>query len=131
VSYAYRFGPPAHELIVATLRDPAGAMRAQAFHFVLGLPHTRERDLGLSGETRSRADGGYDVVVRSRRLAQSVSVDVDGFTSDDNYFHVAPGGERHLVLRRTTGAGAAPAGAPHGALHALNAEAPALLVFAP
>ena len=38
LGYAYRFGPPPHDLVVATLRAASGEVRARAFHFPLGLP---------------------------------------------------------------------------------------------
>jgi len=129
LSYAYRFGPPSHDVIAATLRDSAGTPLAQAFHFDVGLPNTREFDVGLSADMRPRADGAYDLTVRTRRFAQSVCVDVEGFACSDNYFHLVPGGERRLVLRRTGGGDAAPL--PRGTLHALNAEASVILAVAP
>ena len=119
LSYAYRFGPPPHDLVAATLRGPAGEVRARAFHFPVGLPATREPDVGLAAEARLDADGaGAALVVRTRRFAQSVAVDVEGFEPDDAYFHLAPGEERLVRLRRTAGTGA-----PRGTLQPLNAEA--------
>lgn len=35
-SYAYRFGPPSHDVTIATLRAPEGEPIAEAFHFPLG-----------------------------------------------------------------------------------------------
>jgi beta-mannosidase len=117
LSYAYRFGPPAHELVVATLRTPSGETLAEAFHFPVGLPATSELDVGLVAETRADGDGAL-VVVRTRRFAQSIAVDVEGFVPDDAYFHLAPGGERTLRLHRMSGS--AP---PRGTLQPLNAAA--------
>ena len=34
VTYAYRFGPPEHDVVVATLYDEARAATSEAFHFV-------------------------------------------------------------------------------------------------
>jgi beta-mannosidase len=122
LSYAYRFGPPSHDLVVATLRAPSGAVLAQAFHFPLGLPSTRELDVGLSAAARTDGDGAT-VVVRTRRFAQSIAVDVAGFAPDDAYFHLAPGAERTIHLRRI--AGTAPLS---GTLQPLNAAAVTKLV---
>jgi beta-mannosidase len=111
LSYAYRFGPPAQDLVVATVRV-AGQMVAQAFHFPTGLPSTRELDVGLSADL-----DGDRLIIRSRRFAQSVAVDVEGFQPDDSYFHLPPGGERVLRLRRVAGTKE-----PRGTLQPLNAE---------
>ena len=116
LSYAYRFGPPACDLVVATL-SASGRTLATAFHFPVGLPSARELDLGLTASAQPRADGDFDLTVRTRRLAQSVVVEADGFSADDAWFHLPPGAERTLVLRRTTAAGT-----PRGTVRALNSE---------
>jgi beta-mannosidase len=101
LSWAYRFGPPAQDLIVATLNG------IQAFYFPAGLPNSRELDVGLSAELRED-----ELVVRTRRFAQSVAVELEGCEPDDNYFHLAPGSERIIKLR----------GRGRGTLQPLNAE---------
>ena len=122
-SYAYRFGPPSHDLVVATLRDRAeSTILAEGVHLPLGLARAREADLGLTAHVSGRVHDGsevFDVVVRTRRFAQSVAFDVDGFMPSDNHFHVLPGGEHRVLLTR---AGAK--GALRGSVVALNAEAP-------
>ena len=130
LSYAYRFGPPSHDLIAATLRDATGRARARAFHFVTGLPNHREPEVGIVGEARPRTDGGYDLLVRTRSFAQSVCVDVGGFDSDDNFFHLAPGEQRQLQLyRRDAVASAQVAGVLQGTLQPLNAQSPVTLTL--
>ena len=120
LSYAYRFGPPPHDLVAATLTAPDGQVLASAFHFIGGLSATRELDIGLTASATARADGGFDLKVATRRFAQSVWVEIDGgFEARDAYFHLAPGSERTLVLERT-------AEKPlRGRVHALNAYNPA------
>ena len=123
LSYAYRFGPPAHELVAATLTAPDGVVLASAFHFIGGLSATRELDIGLSASATPRADGGFNLKVATRRFAQSVWVEIDGgFDASDAYFHLAPGSERTLVLQRVPGGAEKPL---RGRVHALNAYNPA------
>ncbi len=117
-SYAYRFGPPSHDVVVAGLRDSDGALRSQFFHFPLGLPSARRHDLGLSAEARPLENGNWMLRAESRVFAQSVFVDVAGFDVADNYFHLAPGGVRDIVLRPHTSA----KNAPVGNLYALNSD---------
>ena len=117
LTYAYRFGPPGHDLVVASLTDCAtGREIGETFFFPLGLPSTVEPDLGLTADV-AFGDGGWTLTVRTRRLAQAVSLDFPGYRPDDNYFHLRPGGERRVRLRAT---GAAPP--PWGSVGALNAE---------
>src|SRR5262249_53112712 len=87
VSYAYRFGPPPCDLVVARF---AGA---EAFHFPTGRPANRELDLGLVAEAR-----GTELVIRTRRFAQAISIECEGFVPDDDFFHLAPGGSKTVRL---------------------------------
>jgi beta-mannosidase len=119
LSNAYRFGPPACDLVVATLHA-RGGKAAQAFHFPLGLPSAREPDVGLTATAHARSDGGFDLALRARRFAQSVVVDADGFLPSDAWFHLPPGGERTIELRRTPGE--TPPRGLKGTVQALNAE---------
>jgi beta-mannosidase len=125
LSYAYRFGPPAHDLVVATVRAPDGVTRAEAFHFPLGLPRARELDVGLTAEAHGDASG-MSLVVKAKRFAQSIAVSVDGHEPEDSYFHLAPGGERTIALRRLTDARA---GGLRATLQPLNAEGGTKLVL--
>jgi beta-mannosidase len=119
LSYAYRFGPPQHDLVVATLRAPRdGAVISQAFHFVLGLSAAREPDIGLTATAVARTDSAFDLKIATRRFAQSVWIEADGFVADDAYFHLAPGTERTVLLQR---APREPERALRGRIHALNA----------
>jgi beta-mannosidase len=129
LSYAYRFGPPSHDVVVAVLRDNKGVELARAFHFVPSLPSQREMDVGLYAEARASGNNHYDLVVRSRRLAQSVSFEVDGFDCSDNYFHLAPGEERRLVLRARFSSNTAGI-PPRGSVHALNSATSATISLA-
>jgi beta-mannosidase len=118
LSYAYRFGPPQHDLVVATLRAADGAVLSQACHFVLGLSAAREADIGLTATASARTDSAFDLKIATRRFAQSVWIEADGYVADDAYFHLAPGAERTVLLQR---APREPARALRGRVHALNA----------
>jgi beta-mannosidase len=121
LSYAYRFGPPTCDLVVATLR--AGSVHAQAFHFPDGMPSAREIDVGLAAEARVVSDEAVDLRICTRRFAQSIVIEADGFEAGDAWFHLPPGGERTIRMRRVAGGGAI-----RGAVRALNAETAAKIV---
>jgi beta-mannosidase len=122
LSYAYRFGPPPHDLVVASLSSPEGQELATGFHFIGGLNAARELDIGLTATATARPDGAYDLKVSTRRFAQSVWIEMDGFELSDAYFHLAPGSERTLLLRRAAREAEKPL---RGRVHALNAHTPA------
>jgi beta-mannosidase len=120
LSWSYRFGPPAQDLIVLSLEN--GDERrplSQSFRFPAGRPARAESasQLGLRATFRSLDEESGTVTVASRRLAYGVRLHVPGFAPDDDAFGVEPGHERTIELRRADGAAGA-SGTGH--LTALN-----------
>lgn len=115
-AYAYRFGPPAHDLVVAELRSQ-GEVLARAFHLPQGRALRCELDLGLSAEFEVRA-GHAGVRVGTKRFAQAVHLDVPGYVAKDNWFHLEPAGQRWIELTPLAGVQAQARGEV-GALNAL------------
>ncbi|MEA2404420.1 MAG: beta-mannosidase, partial [Thermoleophilaceae bacterium] len=118
-SWAYRFGPPQQDVIVATLEpEGGGEPLSQAFRFPAGRPAAAEppERLALEAVARARGDGALEVSVRSQRLAYGVRIHMTGCESDDDAFSIEPGRERTILLR--------PAGPPprdpSGTVTALN-----------
>jgi beta-mannosidase len=72
----------------------------------------------LSATAIARGDT-FDLKITTRRFAQSVWIESDGFTADDAYFHLAPGGEKTVSLLRNPHE---PERALRGRVHALNAH---------
>ncbi len=119
-SYAYRFGPPAHDSTVATLSDADGVRLAEAFHF----PHPPEpRDLGLDA-TVAREGEGWVLRLRSRRLARAVHIDDAAFRAEEDWFHLPPDAERIVRLIPSHGAPGGVIRVPDGEVHALNGFSP-------
>ncbi|MGH9093043.1 MAG: beta-mannosidase, partial [Acidimicrobiales bacterium] len=78
VTYAYRFSPPAHDAVVATLCSADGRTLARAVYLPLGEGRPREADLGLTATARAHGPGRWAVEVGTARLAQWVTVRADG-----------------------------------------------------
>jgi beta-mannosidase len=100
-TYAYKFGPAAHDLTVATLTDSAGAQVSQTFHLPLGAARPREMDLGLSIEGAWQSESQIQLTLRAQRFAQAVCVKANNFAASDNYFNIAPGGEHRILMTAT------------------------------
>jgi beta-mannosidase len=98
VAYAYRFGPPGHDIVIAALYTTTGERIAEAFHFPLGLPSTRQHSIALTADAERRLGGSVVLTIRAEEFAQYVEVDAGRALPDDNYFHIAPGGERSITL---------------------------------
>lgn len=128
LTYAYRFGPVAYDVVVLSLRMHGQLISRQCYLPGGGL-RPREPDLGLAATaTPISTNPDWSLTVSTRRVAQWVSVDVAGFVSSDSWFHLAPGESRTVILR--------PDGVltrPRGRVHALNGSAavPIALVPAP
>jgi beta-mannosidase len=123
VGWAYRFGPPAQDVVVASLEQPGDAgveLLSQAVHFPAGRPTAAEsgRSLRLHAAAQQGADEVVRLSIRTHRLAYGVRVHVAGFTADDDAFSIEPGGERTVLLHPRE-AGTA---YPGGTLSALNLQ---------
>jgi beta-mannosidase len=103
-AWAYRFGPPPHDIIVASLEGdtPRGpALISQSMHFPAGRPTGTEPAprIGLSAYATATEAGEIRLSLSARRLAYCVRVHAPGFTPDDDAFSLEPGRERVVRLR--------------------------------
>lgn len=108
VTYAYRFGAPQQDVVVATLeRD--GAQLAQAFQYPVAAPAGRRTagELGLHARLRSEGAATF-AELETRRSVRGVRIDAVGLVPDDDAFDLEPGRARTIRLRPA--AGAAPGG---------------------
>ncbi|RXT54644.1 hypothetical protein B6S44_13495 [Bosea sp. Tri-44] len=116
IAYAYRFGPPGHDVTSAVLRDAtSGVVLAEAFHFPLGRGHERHH-CGLVAQLKREGDD-WMLMLSTQRLAQSVEIIDHGWRPERNWFHLAPGELRRVRLLQREGA----SGAPTGEVRAVNA----------
>jgi len=91
LTYAYRFGPPRHDTVIARLRCArTGATLSEDFYFPQGLSLPCQDNAELLTETRLEADGSVITTLESNCLLQTVNITSGGYTVDDNYFHLAP-----------------------------------------
>jgi beta-mannosidase len=125
LTYSYRFGPPGFDVAVGQLLDAESqAPLGECFHFPGTLPVDRSAELGLEAVAEPAGDNVWALIMRTRRLAQAVAIEVPGFLPDDSYFHLAPGAERRVLLR------ASAAGIRlQGVVRPFNAPVPARIVL--
>jgi beta-mannosidase len=116
VTYAFRFGPPQHDVVVATLRGADGAVLSEAVHFPAGRARVLAGEPQLEAEAEARGADAFVVRLRARQFAYAVALELDPpFVAEENYFHLAPGRERQVVVRG--------AGKLSGTARALNGAA--------
>ena len=100
VTYAYRFGPPTHDLAVATLFDADREVVSEAVYFVAGreLPPMLPA-ANLEVTTDRDSDGLCRVTLLSDRFLHGVTLHAPGFLPADNYFHLPPGRKKAIPFR--------------------------------
>ncbi len=129
LTYAYRFGPPAFDVVVAELIGGGGEVLAEAVHLPLGRARPVEVDLGLVATVSGSRDGGVMLECTTSRFAQWVAVDAPGWRASDSWFHLPPGRTRRLRL--TPEQQGSPDALPRGELRALNLAWPVRFAPAP
>jgi beta-mannosidase len=98
-AYAYRFGPPQHDVTMARLLNKDGTVLAQDFHFPHGLNLPLQTSAQWQASAQRRGDGCVMVELSSDTFLQSVQFECNGFLPEDAYFHLAPQTRRQLVFR--------------------------------
>jgi len=122
LTWAYRFGPPPCDLVVATLRAADdGRVLAEASHLCGGWAGLRLPDPGLRAQCRRIAPDTLQLDLHTRRAALAVHFDIEGHVPAQAYFDLAPGASRNVLLHRRAGARA---GAVRGSVLAVNAAGP-------
>jgi beta-mannosidase len=98
-TYAFRFGAPAHDVTVGLLIDQnTGVELASAFHFPRG--RVEAMHPATIAASLERISDGWALRLSADRLAQSVHLDLPGWAASDNWFHLPPGRERTILLRK-------------------------------
>jgi beta-mannosidase len=129
LTHAYRFGALSCDLVIATLTDASNGRELQAFH--LPYPHlhaTPHPTCTLVAKARRGAVAGqYELTVKTSGFARSVRIDAPGYSTDSQYFHLAPGAEFTVMLR------ASPREARNllGSVNALNISSAARIEILP
>lgn len=97
-AYAYRFGPPKHDVVIATLSDEEGNIISEASLFPQ--PIAQKRSLKpIIHTTATAVDDAYLVKLESNLFLRSVHFEVTGYIPDDNYFCLLPGRKRVIRFR--------------------------------
>jgi beta-mannosidase len=123
-TYAYRFGPPAHDLVHAQLLSADGDLLAECHYLPLGVSSLATRDVGLKVAAMPDRDGMPCLTISADRYAHAVRVDVAGYVSSDSYFNLAPATSRVVRLQSAAAhAGAMGRGLRRGLISALNSSA--------
>ncbi|GCE12855.1 glycoside hydrolase family 2 protein [Tengunoibacter tsumagoiensis] len=101
LTYAYRFGPPDHTLVTATLtHKDSGKLIGEAFYFPHGQPVTQETETGLQVQVQ-QYPGRYELTIQTKNFAQSIAINAGPLHPSDNYFHMRPDSQKTISLAGT------------------------------
>ena len=120
LNWAYRFGPPATDLLVATLFDGDGRVLCETLHAASTAAMAQPAEIGLAADALVQPDGSVRVQVCSRAAAWGVHFEAHGWRADDEFFDLAPGAERGVVFTPVAGSRAS----WRATVNALNARSP-------
>ncbi|MFW7356821.1 MAG: glycoside hydrolase family 2 protein [Brucella sp.] len=95
VTYAYRFGPPAHDVTVARLKRNDITI-AEAFHFPLR--RTKAFHDAAVEAAPFEENGNWFLDLKTPVLAQSISIDAGDWLAAENWFHLAPNEAKRIAL---------------------------------
>ncbi|HEX4131821.1 MAG TPA: hypothetical protein VHZ24_17445 [Pirellulales bacterium] len=102
-NYAYRFGPPHHDVVIATWCDAERQPISEAFHFI----HRREpqpRPGTMPEAIAERLDEAtVRLSLRGSEFLHAVHLDAEGWLPDDNYFHLPPERAKTAMFRPIAG----------------------------
>jgi len=101
VTYSYRFGPPSHDVAVATLYDHDREILGESFHFISHREPAMLPSVNLGTEAKQIDGNQYRVTLLSDRFLQGVNLQAKGFLPVDNYFHLVPGRKKTVQFRQT------------------------------
>jgi beta-mannosidase len=89
-SYAYKFGPPKHEVACAVLKDGNGNIVSQQFHFPVThhLPMIEANVVAEFSEDK--------LSISSDKFLYAVQIICDGCLPEDNYFHLMPNEKKEI-----------------------------------
>jgi beta-mannosidase len=124
-AYAYRFGPRLHDVVHAAWLDGSGAVVSEAFY----LPDRGANALAppeLHAHVE-RIDGEWWLTISARRFARCVQIDDANLQPASDYFHLAPGASRRVLLRADQGPRHREGGGNEGGEEGLNRLASAAI----
>jgi beta-mannosidase len=99
VTNSYRFGPAKYDVIRASLKKSDGKMISEDFYFPNGM-NLPSHDCNCVQMTADYLNADeVELTIKSNLFLQNVYLSAVGFTSEDNYFHLAPNVVKKIILK--------------------------------
>ncbi len=109
ITYAYRFGAPSHDVVIAELLSEADkAPISQSSYFPAGMS-LEQHDIGLSAKLQEDQNG-WHLDLATERFARFVHIEDAAFRAQESWFHLPPGRMKRIRLYARTGGATKPCG---------------------
>mgnify|MGYP000569449408 CR=1 FL=1 len=97
LTYAYRFGPPRHDVVITRLvAGDGGTVLAEDVRFPLGWNLPFQDSGGITAAAEQGPEGTFILVLQSPVFLQSVVLTSRSHGPGDNHFHLAPGRPKRI-----------------------------------
>jgi beta-mannosidase len=98
-NYAYRFGPPHHDVVIATWYDDQRQVLSEAMHFIHRRDPQQKGGAKLDAIAERLSNTAVRLTLHANAFLHGVRVDAEGWLADDNYFHLPPERVKTIILR--------------------------------
>lgn len=105
VTYAYRFGPPQHDVVLVTWYDEQRQVVSEGLHLI-GRREPAVAAVNVQAEAIRVSDDEYRVTLNADGFLHGVALQARGFLPDDNYFHLPPQRSKIVTFRARQNAAA-------------------------
>jgi beta-mannosidase len=89
-NYVYRFGPPHHDVVIATWYDEQRQVVSDAFHFIHRREPSQAQHVALDATVDRLDERSVQVTLRCDAFLHGARLEAEGWLPDDNYFHLPP-----------------------------------------
>ena len=100
VSYAYRFGPVKHDVVMARLLSDSDTVLCETYLFPRAKEPALDAAICVQAVATQLEDNEFQLAITSDKFLYAVNIDVPGFIADDNFFHVMPDTQVNVKIHR-------------------------------
>ncbi len=100
-TYSYRFGPEKHSVVAAQLKNQKGVILSDAFYFPNANVPYNDSTANLNAIANQLDDDTFQLELNCNRFLYSVNIDVNNYTTSNNFFHMLPNTTTRITMKKT------------------------------
>lgn len=99
-TYSYRFGPSKHSVVAIQLKNANNELISEAYYFPNSEEPYNDANALLNATANKIDDLTYELELTCNRFLYATCIEVDGYSSSDNFFHLLPDTVKHVTLKQ-------------------------------